>query len=751
MSLRTRHFYRFGEFTIDAEQRVLLRAGKPAPLTPKVFETLLVLVEGRGRIVDRDELMRRLWPNSFVEESNLTFNIRQLRKALGDDARRPIYIETVARRGYRFIADAEEILGESHTGPGGARLNGSDSALPQIGAPGDASTGGGAAHDAASAPEVSAYAPAALHGTPARAFGRPLLIARAAVAAVLLLAGGLFAWHFGMGPYRGRGDNWLAGAGAPAPTPKLEQLTATGKYTRAANSADGQYVAYTSAARGRESIWLRQLATSACREIISFADGRIYGLAFAHGGAYLYFVKGGTGPAALYRVALPLGGPAMKLIGGVEGSFSLSPDDSRVAFIRYSDDDKECALMIADAEGQHERTLAVRTEPDWFNTPAWSPDGQSIVVAVGPTDRGAREVRLVEYRVTGGAEREVSAGRWFYIARVAWLPDKSGLIVVGAEGLLKPKQLWRVAYPGGAVRRLTDGLEHYTDISLTADASLAVAPLTTHNSALWVGSGADPQSLKWLTEASSNFCWTADGRLLYSSNVSYTQNLWAMRPDGAEPEQLTAAGMDGYPAATRDGRYIAFTSSRTGTLQIWRMNADGSNQVQLTNGVGANFPAVSPDGQWVIYNNVNDWHLWRVPIEGGAPAPLTDYFAFAPAMSPDGKLIACFGRGDKRERKLLVIPFDGGAPLREFALAAAKLPSDRLRWTADASALLYAAAREGSTIIYRQALAGGPAENVATLDEDDVFDFGYSPDGQHLAVMRSSWQYNLALLSDFKQ
>ena len=112
MSLLIQHFYRFAEFTVDTDQRVLLREGKPVPLTPKVFDTLLILLESNGRIVEKEELMNGLWPETFVEEANLTFNIMQLRKSLGDDARRPVYIETVARRGYRFIANVEEVLSE---------------------------------------------------------------------------------------------------------------------------------------------------------------------------------------------------------------------------------------------------------------------------------------------------------------------------------------------------------------------------------------------------------------------------------------------------------------------------------------------------------------------------------------------------------------------------------------------------------------------------------------------------------------
>ena len=113
MSAITNHFYRFGEFTVDAGQRVLLRHGKPVLLAPKVLEALLTLVENSGRIIEKEELMKRLWPDTYVEESNLTYCIVQLRKTLGDEARHPRYIETIPKRGYRFIVDVEAGVAES--------------------------------------------------------------------------------------------------------------------------------------------------------------------------------------------------------------------------------------------------------------------------------------------------------------------------------------------------------------------------------------------------------------------------------------------------------------------------------------------------------------------------------------------------------------------------------------------------------------------------------------------------------------
>src|SRR5689334_8381139 len=103
MVQRSKHFYEFGQFRVDEGERLLLRKGEPVPLAPKVFDTLLALVKDRGHILGKEELMNKLWPDTFVEVSNLTYNISQLRKALGDAAEGS-YIETIPRRGYRFTA-----------------------------------------------------------------------------------------------------------------------------------------------------------------------------------------------------------------------------------------------------------------------------------------------------------------------------------------------------------------------------------------------------------------------------------------------------------------------------------------------------------------------------------------------------------------------------------------------------------------------------------------------------------------------
>jgi len=134
MSLETKLLYEFGRFRLDPSQHLLLRDGKPISLTPKAFELLLVLVQSDGHLLTKDDLMRKLWPDSFVEEANLTVNISALRKALGDSNDGRELIETVPKSGYRFLAAVTELLEENEPAKGTRgpviRLPLSDTASP---------------------------------------------------------------------------------------------------------------------------------------------------------------------------------------------------------------------------------------------------------------------------------------------------------------------------------------------------------------------------------------------------------------------------------------------------------------------------------------------------------------------------------------------------------------------------------------------------------------------------------------------
>ena len=109
MSAPAKQIFEFGPFRLDSMERVLLRDGQPVPITLKAFDVLLLLVQSSGHIVEKDELMNRVWAGSFVEEGNLKVTVSMLRKVLDEDPAINEYIETVPRRGYRFVAAVKAV------------------------------------------------------------------------------------------------------------------------------------------------------------------------------------------------------------------------------------------------------------------------------------------------------------------------------------------------------------------------------------------------------------------------------------------------------------------------------------------------------------------------------------------------------------------------------------------------------------------------------------------------------------------
>jgi len=305
MSWPIEQTYRFGEFTIDPQQKILLRNDRPLPLAPKVFDTLLILVDSGGRLVAKEELMRRLWPDTFVEESNLTFNIQQIRKTLGDNARQPRFVETVARRGYRFIAE----------------VNGNSAAT--------------------AAPETELSRAGISNSPPAT---KKAYLAISAIAVMMVVVAALVLWF-------ARVRRATSTSSVPIlSTPFKSEKFATGGVIRAAITPDGKYVAYTNESGGKESIWLRQLATSENIQIVPPVNEQYLGLTISHDGNSLYFVRKtrtDRAESAIYRV-MTFGGIPVKLVSHTEGTVSLSPDDKQLSFIRcdYHDDDF-CSLYIA--------------------------------------------------------------------------------------------------------------------------------------------------------------------------------------------------------------------------------------------------------------------------------------------------------------------------------------------------------------------------------------------------------------------
>jgi TolB protein len=302
-------------------------------------------------------------------------------------------------------------------------------------------------------------------------------------------------------------------------------------------------------------------------------------------------------------------------------------------------------------------------------------------------------------------------------------------------------QVWRVSYPGGEARRITNDLNNYMRIAVSADGSTLMALQVQWTSSLWVAPAENPSAAAQVTrgtldrqDGSLGVSVTADGRLIYVSMLSGKKDLWSVNADGSGLRQLTdGSHRDGFPAVTPDGRYVLFESVRDGANSIWRVDADGRNPTRLTRGRNDSDPACSPDGKWVVYVSNDDLppKLRKVPVEGGDPVPLTDEFSQHPTFSPDGKVIAYYRMDmQRRERRdIIFIPAQGGAPIKTFP--APKNFGSVMRWAPTGDALTY----RDSTLsgLWRLPLDGAPPAPLMSLRGERLLSFAYSPDGRRLA------------------
>ena len=158
MCHQSKHFYDFGPYRLDAGERLLLCDGEAVPVTPKAFDLLLVLVEHRGHLLRKGELLKAVWPDTFVDEANLSWNVSHIRKALGDGGEQERYIETVPKRGYRFVAPVREVNEDGETLPSTG-----EEATSQIGVQEDQKTRNGGTETSPASPNFAAGLPGKAH------------------------------------------------------------------------------------------------------------------------------------------------------------------------------------------------------------------------------------------------------------------------------------------------------------------------------------------------------------------------------------------------------------------------------------------------------------------------------------------------------------------------------------------------------------------------------------------------------------
>jgi Tol biopolymer transport system component/DNA-binding winged helix-turn-helix (wHTH) protein len=744
MSNQARTKYEFGPFFVDPSKRLLSRDGENVALTPKCFDILLILIESCGEVVTKDDLIKRVWPDTYVEEGNLTYNISVLRKALGERAGEHQYIVTVPGRGYQFVEAVKEYghaaadLMEHTTTLATQPDETFKEAEPVVAVEADRSR----------SLDASFASPQVQHKRRWPNAAAILLTAAAGVSLGLYLVG----WkQFQAGPEETFGKM------------KMVRLTTNGVARVAAISPDGKYMAHAIGGRGEQSLWLRHIATGSDTEVIPRARV-IYGaLSFSPDGNYIYFARSDANSQAgvVYRVPV-LGGSIQKLADDVDSAISFSPDGRQIAFIRGYPERAEAALLTANADGTGEQALITRRMVDVFPAPnrmfgpAWSPDGEAIALAIRKDVSGAKYWDVMTVSVKDHTERQVTFQKWPDLGMLTWLSDGSGLIATAADEESSPaQQIWHISYPKGDVRRITNDPNDYDGVTLTTDSTTLLTVQLEQSSNVWVAPGGDGSPAAQITSNNSEgiggISWTPDGRIVYTRRSRASSQLWIMNADGTGQSQLTVNDYTSIsPSVSADGRFVVFSSDRTGTHSIWRMDIDGNNPKQLTHEMDARTPDISTDGKWVVYGGSESGvlTLWKVSIDGGDSVQLTDYFSRTPQVSPDGKQLAFVFMDERVTPKRLrnaITTFDGGPPAEVFDLA-----PRRVGWARDGRALTYQVGAKGVANIWAQPLDRSAPVQLTNFTTDMIFAYALSVDGKQIACARGKWKSDAVLIRNIR-
>jgi Tol biopolymer transport system component len=512
---------------------------------------------------------------------------------------------------------------------------------------------------------------------------------------------------------------------------------------------------------GKQSLWIRQVATANNVQIVPASQLVFQGLSFSPDSTFVYFTAHESGQTIrdLFQVSA-LGGAARKILANVDTAVSFSPDGKRLAFVRRFSERSEDSLLIANTDGSGERTLVTRKQPDFYSMsgPSWSPDGRTIAVGGGSSDKDGRYMTVLSVDVASGAEKPLTQRRWAGVGRVAWRgPDGSELLINALEQTLGLYQIWAISSSGSESRRVTNDLSDYRDLSVTNDAGILAVTQSDQASNLWSIDPSTPNDSRQITSGKFDgyygVDWKPDGQIIYASSNGGNQDLWQVELSGSNARQLTGdVRSNVWPAVSPDGQYLVFSSDRSGTLHLWRTDKDGGNAKQLTNGSGEDWPTFSPDGRSVVYTvtgGTDRFTLWKVSIDGGQPVRLTEKLSLQSSVSPDGKQIACGYRPDTRSPwRLVLFAIDGGQPRQSFEIAATVELPMVLRWTPDGRAVTYIDTRNGVSNLWLQPISGGQAKQLTSWTEQQIFSFAWSRDGKRIIAARGSRKDDIVLIRD---
>jgi Tol biopolymer transport system component/DNA-binding winged helix-turn-helix (wHTH) protein len=725
----SKRIVRFAEFELDPRAGELRTNGHHVILPEKPFQILAALLERPGEMVTRDELVKRLWPAGTFVDFNLGLNkaVNRLREVLGDSAEQPRFIETVPKRGYRFVAQIVE------DGPANSARTFADVKDSHDGSRGSAASGApaGQEQDAASSSVVAA-------STHSR--WKAVVLTAVTLAAVYAV----HTW-----PTRSRKPD--------IEKIHLTKLTDSGKAGLVAISPDGRYVCYSLRGRNGSGLWLHHVVTHSDTQILPADAIALVGLTFSPDGNYIYYVRSDKNdPGFSYLYVMPvLGGPSRLLVRDIDSSVSFSPDGCQFVYSRGMPTLNATEVRIAnpDGTGNHLLATVANTFPGYQPGATWSPDGRTIAVSL--LRYGRQSFLLDAVSVSNGNVREVYSSSKA-IGRPLWLPEGDTLLLVMNDENERG-QLWTISYPKAEIRRVSNDLtDYHTRADLTRDAKTMAAVADQIVANVWV---APAEHLDDATQITSialplfEINESPDGHLIVAGQEG---KLWSVASDGSQ--RIPFTDVENARTPTPCGRYVVFTASRRTTTDLLRVDSDGANPTALVSGELESWSLVcSPDGRYVFYTDLRPPHtILRIPVEGGAPVKISEvlgvFMSGRLSISPDARFLAYPYEEYTPEPvlKLAIIPANGGPPERILTAPGGAYAYGSLLWSADGKSLQYLLTENGASNIWEQPLDGGKPHQITKFPTGQIFDFHWSLDGKRLLLARGDVSSDVVLLSNLR-
>lgn len=700
----------FGLFEADLSSGELYRHGRRIALQEQPFRILAMLLERPGEVVTREEVRKELWPDgTFVQfDEGLDTALKKLRYALGDSAQNPTFIETIPRRGYRFIAPVT-------VADPGLPLKITDA--PYSSVPSNSSVPG---------ERKSKYLPATI-----------------AVALVLVTAVGIYRWKFRSHPLT-------------AEKMEITRLTDSGNATYVAISPDGRYVAHALRVGEKQGLWLRQVAARSEVQILPPEAPAFHGISFSPDGNYIYFLRElADDPGIKYLYTMPaLGGSPRLLIKDVDSPVGFSPGGRLFVFTRVIPTRSEIEVRIANADGSGDKLLAT-LRGSWGgpqNGATWSPDGRTIAVA-GSRINPLRSV-LYTISVNNGTVKELYPNPE-EIGRPLWLPEGDGILTVVSDQN-EHGRLWTIPYPKGAPRLLRNDLASFDwQIDATRDLKTVATVTTSMVSNIWVAPSTDLSAARQITSgelAMLNVAGSPDGRILGKTQDG---KLWILNANGTQRTLLFGRAYVEAPIAC--GRFVLFVADGDDSTDVIRVETDGTNPTALATGDMGWSVACSQHGRYVFYNRLGvPQTIWQVPIDGGRSAKVADVLEDGMmgnlTISPDGRMLAYpFEEYHPVPKmKLAVISIDGKAPPRVLDAPGGVFGQVSISWSGDGKALQYLLTLNGATNVWQQPIAGGKPTQLTKYTSGKIFRFNWSLDRKYVLLSRGSITSDVVLLTNLR-